>query len=442
MITLKGPIERGDAERMRALLPIAQARLPSSNGSAVLKQVQQRVCLDSQGGLLIEGVTLARMFRANIVGTIVQRNGTCLSACAVAFMGGAAYDDVTVPPFPDRVMHPTAKLGFHAPSLRVPKGRYNAEVVAEAYATALESMAVLQRELLRLDFPVSLATLMLDTPPETFTEIMTVEQATRFGITVAPIRTPSELTQMTANLACSHVQSFVLDQPFAYLDYIGTLSPDSDGRISSAEESLYYGSDGLWGCDIEYWPEVEKEFDQSHARLPTSFAGRIRMGRYRLFSSVMFWPPDTLLESLALADDGQPEYGAPQQVTTNRRTDALCVHASATHRLDDPETCQEVVTEVWGASGEYRFEQQFFAGGQDFLRISHGTKIGLDGDMLPFSLIDGAPAKQNWSDYGTGQAYRKKLYRLMDELPTELVEPNVRCFPNGAVGALCVLKEN
>jgi hypothetical protein len=230
-------------------------------------------------------------------------------------------------------MHPTARIGFHAPSLSVPKGRYNAAVVNEAYIKALNSIAILQREMQMLHIPISLVTTMLETPPQTFTEITTVSEATRLGISVAPVPMPQELTLMTANLACSHAQSQTLDQPFSYLDNISGLEPGPDGLRLQALELSGYGNDGLSFCDLWLWPAGEG----SYQRRPTSIAGRISLSN--LLTPVMFWPPEMLLTDLALKDDATIEVAHAQKVTQTSKMHGLCLRMDSVPVLLEQAPC-------------------------------------------------------------------------------------------------------
>lgn len=91
IIALNGPIELGDRDRMRAVMTQVEVDLPSGALSAAAQQEGRRICLNSSGGALAEGVALAVLFNDNVFGTIVPRNASCLSACAIAFMGGAGF---------------------------------------------------------------------------------------------------------------------------------------------------------------------------------------------------------------------------------------------------------------------------------------------------------------------------------------------------------------
>jgi hypothetical protein len=103
-VTVRGKIDAGDAAKLEAVLN----EVVTDSGSVV-------VSLDSPGGSLIEGLKMADLIHQNHIATYVGTNVECASACAIIFMGGARrVGEQTVP---DRMLHPTGRLGFHAPVL-------------------------------------------------------------------------------------------------------------------------------------------------------------------------------------------------------------------------------------------------------------------------------------------------------------------------------------
>ena len=72
-INFKGEIISGDAKRLEAL---------------ILRTGIKTVEFDSNGGMAIEGYTLGYVIRRNEVKTVVIDGSVCLSACAVAYIGG------------------------------------------------------------------------------------------------------------------------------------------------------------------------------------------------------------------------------------------------------------------------------------------------------------------------------------------------------------------
>ncbi|MCX7360383.1 MAG: hypothetical protein NTV97_00580 [Alphaproteobacteria bacterium] len=77
-IRLTGTIKDGDAARLRAMLTRA--------GAAASPTVE----LASPGGDLMEGYRLGSLLKEFAATTVVRKGDTCLSACALAFLGGSA----------------------------------------------------------------------------------------------------------------------------------------------------------------------------------------------------------------------------------------------------------------------------------------------------------------------------------------------------------------
>ena len=97
-ILLRGEILQGDTDRLNAYI----LRLPQKKTIAVY--------MDSAGGNLFEGMTLGRFFHSARIKTSIEGNGAqCVSACALAFLGGRDTDGA-----PWRSKSSTSALGFHS----------------------------------------------------------------------------------------------------------------------------------------------------------------------------------------------------------------------------------------------------------------------------------------------------------------------------------------
>ncbi|MCB1358779.1 MAG: hypothetical protein KDK53_20545 [Maritimibacter sp.] len=78
---------------------------------------RKRVCLDSPGGSLKEVYDFITAEGDEGLGfaTTVKSDARCESACAILFMFGQSWGANS--PYPDRMLEPGAKLGFHSPFL-------------------------------------------------------------------------------------------------------------------------------------------------------------------------------------------------------------------------------------------------------------------------------------------------------------------------------------
>lgn len=194
----------------------------------------QRICLDSPGGSFLEALNIAKIIHALNWGTIVPKNATCESACALIFLAGSFFtegESVVA----DRHIHATAKLGFHAPSLLLPESTdqlFDREVVMKAYKVAIQSMAVIQQGVELLNLRSSLLAQMLITSPDEMFYIDTIEKAQRWHIGVYGTQIPSSIGGYQMQLACDAAIESLFDDQKLYqsTDTSEPISDDYDRR--------------------------------------------------------------------------------------------------------------------------------------------------------------------------------------------------------------------
>jgi hypothetical protein len=107
--------------------------------------------LSGPGGSFSGGLRLAAEFRRRGIGTVVRAGDVCLSACALAFLGGSAespnpYEiskDIPILPARRR-MEPGAKIGFHAPDLPIlSQSEYSSDVVRDVFRLGIDGIVLL-----------------------------------------------------------------------------------------------------------------------------------------------------------------------------------------------------------------------------------------------------------------------------------------------------------
>jgi hypothetical protein len=275
-ILVSGTIASGDAEALRTLLAASDQEIAQSMDYHIVGEPMigmrppgsRRVCFNSNGGSFSEGLRMAEVLIEYRKGSAVGPNMICESACALAFMGGStAVSQVERSDDTDRVLHPNALLGFHAPSLVIQNGQYDEATVAQAYGVALAALRALsearntvfrgyvpgtdQATFFRYRFPESLLLEMLGTPPDQMRYVRTVAEASRWDIRIGPIRFPS-LTAPYARFAaaCDNIVGYWSELTEFYFQeppFLDALLDAQNGGIAEEFEVQAAGSLSAYG---------------------------------------------------------------------------------------------------------------------------------------------------------------------------------------------------
>jgi hypothetical protein len=207
-VLLQGAIIEGDTERLKAVMS-ADNSFFDENREVEGDQLA-RLCLDSRGGSLLEGTKLARYLLEEGIGTVIRADDECLSACAIAFMGGrnlGAEED-----FLNRRLHHRGKLGFHRPSFPLIEGKtFSSEAINNAVQAGVDAVLEFMRLANeRVSFgsePVlnsSLVEEMLKYKGNNLLVVDTVEKAGRWGIEVFGYSPPTSIDDKSVVNACDN----------------------------------------------------------------------------------------------------------------------------------------------------------------------------------------------------------------------------------------------
>lgn len=288
-IQLSGVIEKGDAQELERILDTHFTQEHGEYGEAL--------CLDSPGGSLEEGVNIAGVLGRHYTATVVPAGATCLSACAVAFMGGnTAWYEFW---YNARMMHSTATLGFHAPSLEVPQGAYDQQTVEKAFNIAISAIGRIADELSITmhsstvpQFPKSLFGAMLQHHGSDFVYVDTVELAATWDIRVLGARS-KDMDHKTMELACFSAERWLTDQPvFDFVENGWILEEDLFSEIERTGDDswqLTYGEMFVYECLVERYGEG---FFNVKLAMDGTRLGEGTYGGWAAF------PPNTQLSSL------------------------------------------------------------------------------------------------------------------------------------------------
>jgi hypothetical protein len=106
-LRLTGMIEIGDAEKLRDILTRLQAGAPAKTNLPLAT-----IELSSLGGSLSEGIKIGQILKSYRVVAIVRKQDLCLSACALALLGGTAVRAAAAYPH-DCNVEVGGKVAFH-----------------------------------------------------------------------------------------------------------------------------------------------------------------------------------------------------------------------------------------------------------------------------------------------------------------------------------------
>ncbi len=254
VLRISGTLEAGDAAQLETVLSGIDYRFSTTPEG-------ERICLDSAGGSLVEGVKMGDLISRFDFGTVVEGGAVCESACAIMFMSGSfSHPEAEGNSVPDRLLHPKGRLGFHAPSLVAEDRSYSLQEINKAYAVALASMGqiVRLRSEGRSTMAESLFLTILTTPPGGMTYVETVGQAARWRIDVAPVALPKAASDRIILDACDNADAGLLDtEPRPWTQSGLSRAPKVTLTRASAQSARAFTQDGyrteaVSSCHIQF----------------------------------------------------------------------------------------------------------------------------------------------------------------------------------------------
>ena len=202
-IRLSGVIEEGDAEQLRALLTqVKQRSAPALGGPFAMIEFR------SNGGDVYEGLKIGYLLREFDVASLVRRGDYCLSACALAFLGGTASH---LPPnlSPDRRIEIGGEVGFHnffinPSSSKLPPSADPAAGMVVGFALARGASALLVRYAGMMALDPAFVSRLLGRPSEVWEYIDRDGQFVDLVSCPLEVRRPEQSEAETATNICNH----------------------------------------------------------------------------------------------------------------------------------------------------------------------------------------------------------------------------------------------
>jgi hypothetical protein len=199
-IRLTGPFKAGDSEELRRMLTrLKAAKVDSADRSLATAE------LSSRGGDVFESLKIGYMFREFRVATLVRKGDVCLSACALAFLGGAAGRS----PFdvePSRTIELGGQVGFHNVAVYYEALHASLEgdrrtVVTEGFDLALGGSSAIIRFAADMAVDPLFVARLLGRPADQYEYIDTAGEFSRLGVCLSePLLPQASRERQAANL--------------------------------------------------------------------------------------------------------------------------------------------------------------------------------------------------------------------------------------------------
>lgn len=252
-----GAIESGDLVKLRGVLP-------GNPGGAPYTESTPRLCLNSTGGDFREGLAMALHLRRTGIATHVAADHNCLSACAIAFLGGtsARFEDAVIRQI-DRSIHTLATLGFHAPRLIVPDDQFTRSDVIRAYDEAMLATSEVFANLDTLGISAAFAREIFAVPSGRVLLIDTVSRTIDVNLKVEGLKPlPAEMSETQLREICERIDPEMrpdhFEQPDSTREFEAvkgmTLSPTATGARRGAWLTGYWSEGDLYWtvCEVRW----------------------------------------------------------------------------------------------------------------------------------------------------------------------------------------------
>lgn len=260
--SLTGTIEPGDAAKIQSYVAEMEPFFdPGSNAPEHFEGYNGdglTLCISGPGGSYQEALKIIAVLAEGHVWTVLPRGSECLSACAVAFMGGLYADESGRSPA--RTLMAGANLGFHAPSITLSgTSDMPPALVEAAYKTALNDLQGIVTTLLvnvessyEASMRPSLLAAMLGTPPDDMFHVTTIDEIGRWRMNFEDGPNDSiNLSEANLIQVCKNLMSWKHD-----LQSISTAEYRSSGafgevRIDKIDNEDPYSDAILWKYTLQ-----------------------------------------------------------------------------------------------------------------------------------------------------------------------------------------------
>lgn len=240
-INLKGEIHAGDAEALYGIAERIGLLAPPDSGEPS-NSPENALCLDSLGGSYLEGRIIAEIVHRYGITTRVEEDAACFSACAFIFMAGRTRgfeaDGAS------RYLNAKGRLGFHAPYLQLDDNaifsgselKLNIATLNKILSEFIEFGSFSSIFDHRPMFSLALFGQMLNAGSDEMFEIRTIEEASRWAISISGIPDGHQIGRNGLITACINFQAWMLDKSSVDENYDPfPRTGEKDSRISKSK---------------------------------------------------------------------------------------------------------------------------------------------------------------------------------------------------------------
>lgn len=221
-IRASGAILPGDADQLAATLLSLERQ-----GSLSAAGLRAIVSFDSRGGALDEGMRIGRLLRKVGAGTLIRAGDRCLSACAMAFVGGTMLGAEGAEPY--RRLEIGGELGFHAfYAMRDPDSRDAAGSRARGVTEGRATSAIIIAYVMEMGVDPEDVLRALVRPPEEMTYIEAAGEFVSLGVCPVGLPAPRATSAQHATNVCTNASQGVLP---AWPDLIVSYTPMEARRL-------------------------------------------------------------------------------------------------------------------------------------------------------------------------------------------------------------------
>lgn len=216
------------------------------------------VCLDSPGGVFLEGLRLYEIIERSSAITLVQSGSVCYSACAIAFLAGGAWiGQGNTQNFNARILERGAEVGFHAPFTLFDRSEvFTGEQGNQIFDMAVQALAEASRlrHFIRADGPVMndyIYNGFISTPASDFFKVETAAGAIFSGIEVRGLPFVEEVNEAIITQVCDTAVALFVHESRPGISYNRNRADEiihlvSGARVQRRNENITAGFDASY----------------------------------------------------------------------------------------------------------------------------------------------------------------------------------------------------